>query len=196
MATVHQACLLSAISHHLTGTSPFWFYSWVNATASLMKRLVTKTGNGARKEYWSMLGQVTVEATLRMERQPQDPWLGQDGESYSATPAPQCFMWGPPHRQGRLCATCRLYCRKHGDLKMPIQSEAISWQTYWWSPVEVTCSTGSSREYPSKILTGKVCSKDPSCRLNFELHIHNIDSTGLQRYPPAVAGGETTLCSN
>lgn len=145
---------------------------------------------------WSMLGQVTVEATLRMERQPQDPWLGQDGESYSATPAPQCFMWGPPHRQGRLCATCRLYCRKHGDLKMPIQSEAISWQTYWWSPVEVTCSTGSSREYPSKILTGKVCSKDPSCRLNFELHIHNIDSTGLQRYPPAVAGGETTLCSN
>lgn len=40
-----------------------------------------------------------------------------------ATQSHQWYSWGPPNMQCRLCATCWLYWKKYGGLKMPTQSE-------------------------------------------------------------------------
>ncbi|XDA74054.1 hypothetical protein R6Z07M_004266 [Ovis aries] len=55
--------------------------------------------------------------------QPQNPLLGRACESCYATQSHQWYSWGPPNMQCRLCATCWLYWKKYGGLKMPTQSE-------------------------------------------------------------------------
>ncbi|XP_040849090.1 metastasis-associated protein MTA3 isoform X1 [Ochotona curzoniae] len=55
--------------------------------------------------------------------QPQNPLLGRACESCFATQSHQWYSWGPPNMQCRLCATCWLYWKKYGGLKMPTQSE-------------------------------------------------------------------------
>ncbi|XP_073753451.1 metastasis-associated protein MTA3 isoform X3 [Callorhinus ursinus] len=55
--------------------------------------------------------------------QPQNPLVGRACESCYATQSHQWYSWGPPNMQCRLCATCWLYWKKYGGLKMPTQSE-------------------------------------------------------------------------
>ncbi|XP_060042922.1 metastasis-associated protein MTA3 isoform X3 [Erinaceus europaeus] len=51
------------------------------------------------------------------------PLLGRACESCFATQSHQWYSWGPPNMQCRLCATCWLYWKKYGGLKMPTQTE-------------------------------------------------------------------------
>lgn len=55
--------------------------------------------------------------------QPQSALLGRACESCYATQSHQWYSWGPPNMQCRLCATCWLYWKKYGGLKMPTQSD-------------------------------------------------------------------------
>uniref|UniRef100_G3SV25 Metastasis associated 1 family member 3 n=1 Tax=Loxodonta africana TaxID=9785 RepID=G3SV25_LOXAF len=65
----------------------------------------------------------TVNGAVGTTFQPQNPLLGRACESCYATQSHQWYSWGPPNMQCRLCATCWLYWKKYGGLKMPTQSE-------------------------------------------------------------------------
>ncbi|XP_028928096.1 metastasis-associated protein MTA3 isoform X2 [Ornithorhynchus anatinus] len=54
---------------------------------------------------------------------PQNPLAGRACESCYTTQSHQWYSWGPPNMQCRLCATCWLYWKKYGGLKMPTQTE-------------------------------------------------------------------------
>ncbi|CAH6778043.1 Mta3 [Phodopus roborovskii] len=65
----------------------------------------------------------TVNGAVGTTFQPQNTLLGRACESCYATQSHQWYSWGPPNMQCRLCATCWLYWKKYGGLKMPTQSE-------------------------------------------------------------------------
>uniref|UniRef100_A0A286XEC8 Metastasis associated 1 family member 3 n=2 Tax=Cavia porcellus TaxID=10141 RepID=A0A286XEC8_CAVPO len=65
----------------------------------------------------------TVNGAVGSTFQPQNPLLGRACESCYASQSHQWYSWGPPNMQCRLCATCWLYWKKYGGLKMPTQSE-------------------------------------------------------------------------
>ncbi|KAH0509864.1 Metastasis-associated protein MTA3, partial [Microtus ochrogaster] len=52
-----------------------------------------------------------------------DSWPRTTKLIQAATQSHQWYSWGPPNMQCRLCATCWLYWKKYGGLKMPTQSE-------------------------------------------------------------------------
>ncbi|KAL8185323.1 UNVERIFIED_CONTAM: Metastasis-associated protein mta3 [Gekko kuhli] len=51
--------------------------------------------------------------------QAQNSLVGRACESCYATQSHQWYSWGPPNMQCRLCATCWIYWKKYGGLKMP-----------------------------------------------------------------------------
>lgn len=40
-----------------------------------------------------------------------------------ASQSHQWYSWGPPNMQCRLCASCWIYWKKYGGLKMPTQTD-------------------------------------------------------------------------
>ncbi|XP_029449177.1 metastasis-associated protein MTA3 isoform X2 [Rhinatrema bivittatum] len=55
--------------------------------------------------------------------QAQNSLVGRACESCYTTRSPQWYSWGPPNMQCRLCASCWIYWKKYGGLKMPTQTE-------------------------------------------------------------------------
>nr|XP_033794896.1 metastasis-associated protein MTA3 isoform X2 [Geotrypetes seraphini] len=55
--------------------------------------------------------------------QAQNSLVGRACESCYTTQSHQWYSWGPPNMQCRLCASCWIYWKKYGGLKMPTQSE-------------------------------------------------------------------------
>ncbi|XP_072491856.1 metastasis-associated protein MTA3 [Notamacropus eugenii] len=65
----------------------------------------------------------TVNGAVGTPYQPQNALIGRACESCYTTQSHQWYSWGPPNMQCRLCATCWLYWKKYGGLKMPTQTE-------------------------------------------------------------------------
>ncbi|XP_078005621.1 metastasis-associated protein MTA3 isoform X5 [Phascolarctos cinereus] len=65
----------------------------------------------------------TVNGAVGTPYQPQSALIGRACESCYTTQSHQWYSWGPPNMQCRLCATCWLYWKKYGGLKMPTQTE-------------------------------------------------------------------------
>ncbi|TFK03041.1 ras association domain-containing protein 8 [Platysternon megacephalum] len=64
-----------------------------------------------------------VNGAMGASYQTQTSLIGRACESCYATQSHQWYSWGPPNMQCRLCASCWIYWKKYGGLKMPTQTE-------------------------------------------------------------------------
>uniref|UniRef100_A0A8C3B7H7 Metastasis associated 1 family member 3 n=1 Tax=Cairina moschata TaxID=8855 RepID=A0A8C3B7H7_CAIMO len=64
-----------------------------------------------------------VNGAMGASYQTQASLIGRACESCYTSQSHQWYSWGPPNMQCRLCASCWIYWKKYGGLKMPTQTD-------------------------------------------------------------------------
>ncbi|XP_010078260.1 PREDICTED: metastasis-associated protein MTA3-like, partial [Pterocles gutturalis] len=64
-----------------------------------------------------------VNGAMGASYQAQASLIGRACESCYTPQSHQWYSWGPPNMQCRLCASCWIYWKKYGGLKMPTQTD-------------------------------------------------------------------------
>ncbi|XP_064020111.1 metastasis-associated protein MTA3 isoform X3 [Pogoniulus pusillus] len=64
-----------------------------------------------------------VNGAMGVSYQAQISLIGRACESCYTPQSHQWYSWGPPNMQCRLCASCWMYWKKYGGLKMPTQTD-------------------------------------------------------------------------